>query len=104
MVHDKARVEAIRARINVQLELVKSLEAKIAKGNLDPLRLARLHTEDIESFFLKDLDRKDRTADEEARWLSSAEENLQAAAASLDHIKQQFSKFGDHGVEIVTPR
>ena len=76
MIHDKIRVQAIRARVATQLESIKSLEAKIVKGKLDALQVARNQTEDVETFFLKDLDRNDRTPAEEARWLSFAEHTL----------------------------
>ena len=50
MIHDKARVDAIHARMNEQLLVIDSLKSKIAKGNLDALDVARNQTEDIESF------------------------------------------------------
>ena len=37
MIHDKARVEAIRSRVAAQIALVKSLEARVVKGELDAL-------------------------------------------------------------------
>lgn len=73
MVYDTARVAAIRARVAAQIDLIKSPEAKIVKGKLDALKVARNQTEDIKSFFLQDLERQSRTLVEEARWLSSAE-------------------------------
>ena len=76
MIHDQARVDAIRARAAAQIELIKSLEARIVKGKLSSLEVARRQTGDIESFFLRDLERHDRTPAEEARWLSYAEHIL----------------------------
>ena len=101
MIHDKARVDAIRACAVAQIELTKSLEAKIVKGKLDMLEVARRQTEDIETFFLRDLERNDRTPAEEARWLSYAEHMLQTWGPYLKLTHERFSKYGDVGVEIV---
>jgi hypothetical protein len=95
MIHDTARVAAIRARVAAQLDLIKSLEAKIVKGQLDALKVARNQTEDIETFFLQDLERQDRTASEEARWLSVAEHMLHTWGPSLKQMEEKFSKYGD---------
>jgi hypothetical protein len=48
MIHDKARVDAIRARVTAQVELIKSLEAKIVKGKHAMLEIARNQTQDAE--------------------------------------------------------
>jgi len=101
MAHDQARVDAIRARAATQLELIKSLEAKIVKGKLSILDVARNQTADIETFFLKDMERNQRTPAEEARWLSVAEHMLQTWAPYLKETEVQFSKFGGVGIEIV---
>lgn len=100
MIHDTARVEAIRARVAAQLELVTSLEAKIVKGKLDALQVARNQTADIETVLLRDLERQDRTPAEEARWLSFAEHMLQTWAPYLKQTEEQFIKYGDR-IEIV---
>ena len=100
MMHDTARVAAIRARVAAQIDLIKSLEAKIVKGKLDALEVARNQTEDIETFFLQDLERQDRTPAEEARWLSSAEHMLQTWGPYLKQTEEQFSKYGDR-IQIV---
>ena len=100
MIHDTTRVLAIRARIAAQIDLIKSLEAKIVKGKLDALEVARHQTEDIETFFLQDLERQDRTPAEEARWLSSAEHMLQTWGPYLKQTEEQFSKYGDR-IQIV---
>jgi hypothetical protein len=100
MIHDTTRVVAIRARVAAQIDLIKSLEAKIVKGKLDALEVARNQTEDIETFFLQDLERPDRTPAEEARWLSSAEHMLQTWGPYLTQTEEQFSKYGDR-IQIV---
>jgi len=101
MIHDKARVDAIRARAMAQIELIKSLEAMIVKGKHEMLEVARNQTEDIETLFLMDLDRQERTAAEEARWLSYAEHMLQTWGPSLKQTEDQFRKFGGRGIEVV---
>jgi hypothetical protein len=70
MVHDTKRVESLRTRAKAQLELVSTLQAKIAEGELPQLTLARNLLEDMESFFLARLDTEERTPLEEARWLA----------------------------------
>jgi hypothetical protein len=101
MVHDKARVQNIRARAQSQLQRIEALQAKIVKGELDALRVARFQTDDIESFFLQDLERRERTASEEAFWLSGAEKMLQVWTPFLDRTEEQFKKYGDRGIQIV---
>jgi len=101
MIHDQRRVDNIRARAQAQLERIEALQAKIVKGDHEALRVARFQTEDIETFFLQDLERRNRTAPEEAFWLSGAERMLQVWTPYLDRTEDTFKKFGDRGVEIV---
>jgi hypothetical protein len=102
MIHDQARVEAIRACAAAQIELIKLLEAKIIKGKLPALDVARRQTGDIESCLLKDLERQDRTPAEEARWLDYAERMLQTWAPYLQDTEAQFNKYSGVGIEIVS--
>jgi hypothetical protein len=81
--------------------LIKSLEGKIVKGKFDALEVARLQTEDIETLFLRDLERTERKPTEEARWLSYAEHMLQTWGPYLRQTQEQFSKYGDIGIEVV---
>jgi hypothetical protein len=101
MIHDKHRVEAIRARMNQQLQLIDSLKRRVVQGSLDALDVARDQTEDIETFFLAELARNDRTPAEEAFWLSGAERMLQTLASYLNKTKQPFDQYGDCGIQIV---
>jgi len=101
MIHDNARVQSIRDRVTSQVALIRSLQEKIVKGNLDTLEVALNQTEDIETFFLADLERNDWTSAEEARWLYSAEYMLRTWEPYLNRIQEQFRKFGAHGIEIV---
>src|SRR5215471_13732892 len=99
MIYDKARVEAIRARAAARIALIKSLESKIVKGKHVMLEVARHHMGDIESFFLQDLNRRDRTPNEEAMWLSGAEYMLQSWEPNLKEAEEKFGKFGGHGTK-----
>ena len=101
MIHDTAGVAAIRSRVAAQVELIKSLKSRIVKGKLDALAVAQNQTADIEAFFLRDLERQDRTPAEEARWLSFAEPMLQTWGPYLKQTQEQFSRYGDVGIEIV---
>ena|ERR1700693_5001310 len=101
MVHDTARVESIRSRVAAQIKLIKSLQAKIVKGKHAMLDVALMQTGDIESFFLKDLERQPRTPDEESRWLTGAEHMLAIWAPHLKEAEAHFSRFGASGIEIV---
>ena len=85
----------------MQLQLVSKLEAKIKKGTLPQLQLARNQLGDIESFFLAQLGREERTPREEAMWLAGAEHMLQIWTAELEKVDIQFNKFGPGQVEIV---
>jgi hypothetical protein len=100
MIHDQARVDAIRTRMSEQLTLIDSLKSKIVKGNLDALDVAHNQIEDIETFFLADLNRNDRTPAEESFWLSGAERMLQVWAPYLKQTEAQFHKFGN-AIQIV---
>lgn len=101
MIHDKARVEAIRARVASQIALIQSLEAKIANGKLDSLEVARNQTNDIETLYLQNLEAEDRNPAEDARWLSYAEQMLQTWGPSLKQTEQQLAKFGGHEIEVI---
>jgi len=101
MIHDTKRVDSIRARTKAQLELVATLEAKIKKGTLPQLQLARNQLGDIEGFFLGQLGKEDRTLREEALWLDGAEHMLQMWTGELKKVDEQFRKFGPAQIEII---
>lgn len=46
----------------------------MVKGNIGTVEVVLNPTTDIQTFFLRDLERQDRTPAEEARWLSHAEQ------------------------------
>jgi hypothetical protein len=59
------------------------MEAEIKKGTLPQLQLARNQLGDIESFFLAQRGKEDRTLREEALWLDSPEHLLQMWTGEL---------------------
>jgi len=101
MIHDKERVQKIRAYVASQTELIKSLQAQIVKGGLDNLDVALKQTEDIETIFLAELERNDRTPIEESRWLFMAEYMLSIWGPRLKVLKDHFGKSGSNGIEVV---
>lgn len=101
MIHDTKRVESIRARTTDQLQLASTLKTTISKGTLPQLELARNQLGDIESFFLAQLDRQERTPREEAMWLDAAEHLLQIWTAELKKVDIQFKNFGPGQVKII---
>ena len=101
MVYYQARIHAIRARVAAQIELIKSLEAKIVKGRVSSLELARNQICDVDAELLKHFEHGDRTPAEEAWWLSFAERMLQSWVPYLKETEGQFEKFGGSGIEIV---
>jgi len=92
MIHDKARVDAIRARVNEQLALIDSLKVKIAAGNLEKLDTARSHAEGIESVLLAEMDRTSMTPAEEAAHLSNVEFMLEIWVPYITETQQEFAQ------------
>ena len=101
MIHDQSRVDSIRSRAKAQLELITSLEARIVKGKLDELQVARNQTGDIESLFLHTLHHEDRSSASEAQWLNGAELILTSWGPRLKALQEKFDKYGGSGVEII---
>lgn len=101
MIHDKARVQSIRARIATQVELIKSLQAKIVKGKLDSLEVALKQAQDIEPLFLADLERNDSAPADEGKWLSTAEYMLSIWEPYLKKAQDHFGMSGDRRIEVI---
>jgi hypothetical protein len=101
MIHDHARVAALRTHAAAQLDLISSLESKITQGRLEPLQIARYHTEDVENFILQHLENDHVTLADEALWLSNAERTLQAWTPYLTDLHAQFSECGSVGIQII---
>jgi hypothetical protein len=100
MIHDTARIAAIRARAAAQLDLITSLESGIIDGEFAALKLARHQTEDIENFILPHLERDHITPAEEVLWLSNAE-LLLAWTPQLTNLHNRFSKHGNLKIQII---
>jgi hypothetical protein len=101
MIHDMERVAAIRVRATSQIELIKSLQAQIVEGRLDALEVALNQTNDIETFFIADLDRNERTPAQEAKWLSAAENMLSVWGPYLQNLRDHFGKAGGRGIQVI---
>ena len=101
MIHDNERVAALRARATSQIELIRSLQAQIVEGKLDALNVALNQTNDIETFFISDLDRNERTPAQEAKWLSAAESMLSVWGPYLQNLHDHFGKGGGRGIQVI---
>ena len=101
MIHDKERVAAIRACVASQIELIKSLQARIVEGRLDALEVALNQTHDVETHFIADLDRSERTPAEEAKWLSAAENTLSRWGPYLQNLHDHFGKAAGRGIQVI---
>lgn len=60
MVHDAARVAALRKGIEARLDLIASLEGRIVKGKLAWLEVARNQTQDVETVLLRGLEQEEK--------------------------------------------
>ena len=95
MIHDEPRVEALLAAAETGIQACDELLGKTTDpGFYKRLTLNRYWFEDIESFFLAELDRRDRTPEAEARWLDSADVML---AVSNQMLRQHKKIFDDYG-------
>jgi hypothetical protein len=91
MIHDTQRVERIRQSIAKGLKRLSALEAKIAGKNNDvrlQLAQARNHFDDIELNYLSELGKEERSRQQEARWLDSADMHLAVAITETDVIEK----------------
>ena len=91
MIHDTQRVERIRQSIAKGLKRLSALEAKIAGKNNDvrqQLAQARNHFDDIELNYLSELGKEERSPQQEARWLDSADMHLAVAITETDVIEK----------------
>ena len=95
MIHDKERFEALRTAAKFGIDALNGLKAKTAdSGFHETLVLPRHHFADIESFFLSQLEKKDRTPTVEASWLGTAERVLDIAKEELRRQQELFNTYG----------
>ena len=76
MIHDKERVEVLRAAAKVGIDALNELQAKTTDSGFHEMLVVPRHWfGDIESFFLSQLENEnqDRTPAAEAFWLDAAE-------------------------------
>jgi hypothetical protein len=99
MIHDTQRVSSLRSRADAQISLASQLQAKIKKGKLPILTVARNQLGDIEEFFIADLDKTERTPQDERRWLDNAERVLQIWTSELQWIEDRFKQSGGGSIQ-----
>ena len=95
MIHDKERVEILRAAAKVGIDALNELQAKTTDlGFHEMLVVPRHWFGDIESFFLSQLENQDRTPAAEASWLDAAERYLDIAKGELRRRQELFNAYG----------
>ena len=91
MIHDPQRVELMRSGIAKGLRRISAIEAKLigkTTGLREQLAHARNHFNDVELNYLSFLDKQERTPQQEARWLNSADMHLAVAITETDLIEK----------------
>ena len=105
MIHDKERVEVLRAAAKVGIDALNELQAKTTDlGFHERLVIPRYWFGDIESFFLSQLENQDRTPAAEAFWLDAAERFLDTAKGELRRQQELFNTYGPGITVMVTGR
>jgi hypothetical protein len=95
MIHHSARVTSIRQKADAKLRRISDLEARVKDpGIREHLQRAKYNVEDVEHFFLSQLEREQRTSEQEARWLSYTVMALTLAELRLNEIEDAVAKFG----------
>ena len=95
MIHDKERVEALRAATKVGIDALNELQAKTTdSGFHGRLSTARYYFGDIESFFLSKLKNQDKTPAAEAFLLDAAEHYLDIPQRELRELQKMFNAYG----------
>ena len=101
MIHDKDRVEALRAAAKVGIDALNELQAKTTdSGFHELLVLPRNRFGDIESDFLSQLENQDRTPVAEASWLDDAERFLDTPRGELRRLQELFNTRGP-GIKVM---
>lgn len=101
MIHHPARVNLIRQKAAAYLKTIPDLEARVKDpGMRERLQHARFTVSDVERFFLGQLEREQRTAEQEARWLNYTTMALVLAELELNPIQDAVAKYGDGVVSV----
>ena len=91
-----ARVNSIRQKAATYLQRISDLEARVKdQGIHERLKHAKFTVGDVEGVFLSQLEREQRTAEQEARWLSYTTMVLALAEFEINPIEDAVAKFGD---------
>ena len=107
MIHDKERVEVLRAAAKVGIDALNELQAKTTDSGFHEMLIVPRHWfGDIESFFLSQLENEnqDRTPAAEAFWLDAAERILDIAKGELRRLQELFNTYGPGIMAIVAGR
>ena len=101
MIHDKERVDALRAAAKVGIDALNELQAKTTDSGFHEMLVFPRHWfGDIESVFLSQLENKDRTPVAEASRLDAAERFLDTARGELRRLQELFNTHGP-GIEVM---
>lgn len=95
MIHDQKRVDAIRKHASERIKLIEDWEAKVRDQYIrGQLHMLKNCYSDVEGLFLSSLNREDRTAEQEARWLTGAETYIKSAESRLAGLLEPLGEFG----------
>ena len=95
MIHDTKRVEAIRRRVAVKVETLAKMESAVKDSTFrEQIELPKDWLNDIETLYLSDLSRQQRTPSEESWWLEQAERMLGIAEQQCTVLESAFKKYG----------
>jgi hypothetical protein len=88
MIHNPARVSLIREKAAAQAKRISDLEARVKDSGIrDRLKHARFTVGDVEHFFLSQLEREQRTREQEARWLDYTIMALTLAELQINQVE-----------------
>ncbi len=88
MIHNPARVEMIRQKASAHLKRISDLEARVKDPSIrERLKHAKFTVGDVEGVFLSQLEREQRTPEQEARWLSYTVMVLALAELEINPIE-----------------
>jgi hypothetical protein len=96
MVHYPARVASIRDKAAGYLTRISNLEQRVNDpGFRKQLQHVRDTVDDVERFFLSQLDRENRSPQQEVRWLNYANMALAISELELNPLEDAVAKYGD---------
>jgi|SRR5579884_2753659 len=91
MIHDIERAKAIRQKAEMELARIAEIERRVQKGDLARLTIAKNQFQDVEDFFLRLLEKENRTPQQEGFWLSYTERLVQIWSAEVTKLSQRMT-------------